>query len=95
MVIVDEVHERHISTDMLLGLLKLIAIKRSDFRIVIMSATMDPQKYIHFFTSPLSNEDTASKEASLSVNVISVPGRTYPVTSIEKDFLNIINHSII
>ena len=90
-VIVDEVHERHISTDMLLGLLKIIASKRPDFRIVIMSATMDPQKYIHFFTSPLNVE----KGDTLSVNVISVPGRTYPVTSIVifHSFINSFNHS--
>ena len=45
----DEVHERHIATDMLLGMLKLIAEKRSDFRLVIMSATMDPDLFIEFF----------------------------------------------
>ena len=73
----DEVHERHISTDMLLGMLKIIAAQRSDFRIVIMSATMDPQQFIDFFEKPLGD---GAKEAT-RVNVIQVPGRTYPVTS--------------
>lgn len=73
----DEVHERHISTDMLLGILKIIAAQRSDFRIVIMSATMDPQRFIDFFEKPLGGE---AKE-TLRINVIQVPGRTYPVTS--------------
>lgn len=78
MVIVDEVHERHISTDMLLGVLKIIAKNRDGFRIVIMSATMDPQQFIQFFSSPLVE---GAEEKPLSVNVLTIPGRTYPVTS--------------
>ena len=94
----DEVHERHIATDMLLGMLKLVALQRPDFRLIIMSATMDPQLYIDFFHRPLgsqpyeiANEKTSENDKisttsdsmpiALSVNVISVPGRTYPVTS--------------
>lgn len=76
----DEVHERHISTDVLLGMLKLIALQRTDFRVVLMSATVDPQRFIDFFSSPLAG---ASEPTKLSVNVITVPGRTYPVTSRE------------
>lgn len=76
MVIMDEVHERHITTDVLLGMIKLIALKRPDFRVVIMSATMDPQQFIEFFQKPVEG-----MENGLSVNVIQVPGRTYPVTS--------------
>ena len=38
LVIMDEVHERHVATDMLLGLLKLVALRRRDFRLVVMSA---------------------------------------------------------
>lgn len=76
-VIMDEVHERHISTDMLLGMLRIIAAQRSDFRIVIMSATMDPQQFIDFFEKPLGDEPTQP----MRINVIQVPGRTYPVTS--------------
>ncbi len=73
----DEVHERHIATDMLLGMLKLIAEKRSDFRLVIMSATMDPDLFIEFFKKPLQS----NPESLLSIQVLTVPGRTYPVTS--------------
>lgn len=73
----DEVHERHISTDILLGMLKIIATQRNDFRIVIMSATMNSQQYINFFEKPLCE----GSNDKLRVNVIQVPGRTYPVTS--------------
>ena len=86
----DEVHERHIATDMLLGMLKLVALQRPDFRLIIMSATMDPQLYIDFFNRSLGlqqndikneNSNDNSVPIALSVNVITVPGRTYPVTS--------------
>lgn len=84
----DEVHERHIATDMLLGMLKLVALQRPDFRLIIMSATMDPQLYIDFFHRPLGNQHHVNVNVNandmpiaLSVNVITVPGRTYPVTS--------------
>ncbi|VEU19901.1 DEKNAAC100440 [Brettanomyces naardenensis] len=53
MVVVDEAHERTILTDMMLGLLKqLVTDKRkhdSEFRIVVMSATLDADKFSHFF----------------------------------------------
>jgi HrpA-like RNA helicase len=40
-IVVDEVHERHLSTDLLLGLLKSIMAERPDLRIILMSATID------------------------------------------------------
>ena len=82
-VIMDEVHERHISTDILLGMLKIIATQRNDFRLVIMSATMNSQQYIDFFEKPLCE----GSNDKLRVNVIQVPGRTYPVTSNPISFL--------
>ena len=38
---------------------------------------MEPQKFIDFFTSPLSKDI----DSLVQVNVITIPGRTYPVTS--------------
>ena len=40
-VIVDEAHERHLNTDLALGLLKRLTHRRPEFRLVIMSATID------------------------------------------------------
>ena len=40
-VIVDEAHERHLNTDLALGLLKRLTLRRPEFRLVIMSATID------------------------------------------------------
>lgn len=49
-VIVDEAHERTVQTDVLLGLLKKVAAQRGpSFKLIVMSATLDAQKFSDYF----------------------------------------------
>ena len=63
-IILDEAHERTLATDILMGLLKEVVVRRPDLKLIIMSATLDAQKFQRYFhDAPL----------------LAVPGRTHPV----------------
>ena len=68
-IILDEVHERTLATDLLMALLKQLIKKRADLRVIIMSATLDAQKFQAYF----------SLEEGAFVPLLKVPGRTHPV----------------
>jgi hypothetical protein len=52
-VFVDEVHERSLEIDLLLALLKEIMTIRPDLRVILMSATVNPAVFCHYFNCPL------------------------------------------
>ncbi|HFG1292614.1 TPA: ATP-dependent RNA helicase HrpA, partial [Klebsiella pneumoniae] len=63
-IIIDEAHERSLNIDFLLGYLKELLPRRPDLKIIITSATIDPERFSkHFNNAP----------------IIEVSGRTYPV----------------
>lgn len=74
-IIIDEAHERSISTDILLGLLKKIIRKRPELRVVISSATIQTEEILKFFTSKEGGRDSVQPSAA----IISVEGRLHPI----------------
>ena len=67
-VIIDEAHERSLTIDFLLGYLAAVLPARPDLRVVITSATIDPQRFAEHLSAVVGE-----------VPVIEVSGRTYPV----------------
>ena len=63
-LIIDEAHERSLNIDFLLGYLKNLLARRKDLKLIITSATIDPERFAeHFNGAP----------------IITAEGRTYPV----------------
>ncbi|HBH16280.1 MAG TPA: hypothetical protein DDY11_16425, partial [Leclercia adecarboxylata] len=61
--IIDEAHERSLNIDFLLGYLRELLPRRPDLKVIITSATIDPERFSrHFNNAP----------------IIEVSGRTYP-----------------
>ncbi|KAK4189976.1 P-loop containing nucleoside triphosphate hydrolase protein [Podospora australis] len=76
-IMVDEAHERSISSDILLGLLKKIRRRRPELRIIISSATLQAEEFRDFFSE--SKEDPSPNGKENIASIISLEGRTYPI----------------
>ena len=63
-LIIDEAHERSLNIDLLLGYIKTLLPRRPDLKLIITSATIDPERFSRYF-------DDAP--------MVMVSGRTYPV----------------
>lgn len=77
-IMVDEAHERSISTDILLGLLKKIVKRRPDLRIIVSSATLQAEDFLNFFNSN-ADETPSNGDTAGNGTIISLEGRTYPI----------------
>lgn len=68
-IIIDEAHERSLNIDFLLGYLAQLLPKRKDLKVIITSATIDPQRFAAFFEKSLQRK----------VPMITAEGRSFPV----------------
>ncbi|RYC61514.1 hypothetical protein CHU98_g4684 [Xylaria longipes] len=78
-IMVDEAHERSISTDILLGLLKKIRRRRPELRIIISSATLQAEEFLNFFSASSENQESVDDKVNQIGSIISLQGRTYPI----------------
>jgi ATP-dependent RNA helicase DDX35 len=77
-VMVDEAHERSLSSDILLSLLKKVLRKRDDLRVVVSSATLEAERFLDFF-APDEDEKNRGKSKDDYGKIVGIEGRTYPV----------------
>ncbi|KAJ5656814.1 hypothetical protein N7507_008764 [Penicillium longicatenatum] len=63
-IIMDEAHERALNTDVLMGLLKKVLVRRRDLKLIVTSATMNAERFSRFYGGAPE---------------FIIPGRTFPV----------------
>lgn len=79
-LVLDEVHERSIDSDFLLIVLKKLLTKRKDLKVVLMSATVDAERFSNYFGG---------------AKVLNVPGRTFPVNvNYLEDAVELTGHTV-
>ena len=79
-LIIDEAHERSLNIDFILGYLKQLLPRRPDLKVIITSATIDPDRFsAHFAGGESGKHGAESGRSGTGAPVIEVSGRTYPV----------------
>jgi ATP-dependent helicase HrpA len=69
-LIIDEAHERSLNIDFILGYLRQLLPRRPDLKVIITSATIDPERFAEHFKDQRTGEPAP---------IVEVSGRTYPV----------------
>lgn len=77
-IIIDEAHERSLNIDFLLGYLRRILPRRPDLKVVITSATIDPERFARHFGKETGRTVDGAPEIE-PAPIIEVSGRTFPV----------------
>jgi ATP-dependent helicase HrpA len=72
-LIIDEAHERSLNIDFILGYLKRLLPSRPDLKVIITSATIDPERFSKHFAGGESNKQSGDAP------IVEVSGRMYPV----------------
>ncbi|HEX3513440.1 MAG TPA: ATP-dependent RNA helicase HrpA [Trebonia sp.] len=69
-LIIDEAHERSLNIDFIIGYLRQLLPRRPDLKVIITSATIDPERFAEHFKDQRTQEPAP---------IVEVSGRTYPV----------------
>jgi HrpA-like RNA helicase len=85
-VIIDEAHERKIQIDFLLYLLKKLLKERSDFKLIIMSATVNEQVFIDYFKNQKFVHIDIGGKTNYPIKSIFLDKDVNPMTYISKGF---------
>jgi ATP-dependent helicase HrpA len=82
-LIIDEAHERSLNIDFILGYLKQLLPRRPDLKVIITSATIDPERFSRHFAADAGRADRAEPTGAAAAGrvppIVEVSGRTYPV----------------
>lgn len=81
-VMVDEAHERSLNIDFVLGLLKRVLQARSDFKVIVSSATMNVEAFSNYFDDcPIVTIDTITYPVTVVYDPPSIPASTSTIAS--------------
>src|SRR5690349_18455397 len=79
-LIIDEAHERSLNIDFILGYLHRLLPSRPDLKVIITSATIDPERFsVHFAGGESGKQSGESSTRGGAAPIVEVSGRTYPV----------------
>ena len=78
-VAIDEVHERQLDTDLVLGMCLELAQLREDFRVIAMSATVDAQRFSQLMDAPVHVTEAVTHP--LDIHYAPMPGTKSSVDS--------------
>ncbi len=74
-LIIDEAHERSLNVNFILGYLKRLLPRRPDLKVIITSATIDPERFSQHF----AGGESGQQGRDFGAPIVEVSGRTYPV----------------
>jgi ATP-dependent helicase HrpA len=87
-LIIDEAHERSLNIDFILGYLRRLLPRRPDLKVIITSATIDPERFAAHFANPggrvgldtlAGARYSTTQDIETTAPIVEVSGRTYPV----------------
>lgn len=91
-IIIDEAHERSLNIDFLLGYLKQLLPKRPELRLIVTSATIDPESFSQYFdNAPIIHVEGRSYPVDIRYQPVTLEQDQQPEHDFEQTIINAIN----